>query len=88
MEKILNISYRLFMEKGYENTTIQDITNELGMSKGAQGMAAWRRLRSMPVRSRGMSSERSVLQTGVQQRCCRHRRQNSIVAKQHSGKAE
>lgn len=35
VEKILNISYRLFMEKGYENTTIQDITNELGMSKGA-----------------------------------------------------
>lgn len=35
VEKILSIAYRLFMEKGYENTTIQDITDELGMSKGA-----------------------------------------------------
>jgi AcrR family transcriptional regulator len=35
IEKILSISYRLFLEKGYEQTTIQDIINELGMSKGA-----------------------------------------------------
>lgn len=35
VEKILQISCRLFLEKGYENTTIQDITNELKMSKGA-----------------------------------------------------
>lgn len=35
VEKILQISSRLFMEKGYENTTIQDITDELKMSKGA-----------------------------------------------------
>lgn len=35
VEKILQISARLFLEKGYENTTIQDITDELKMSKGA-----------------------------------------------------
>ena len=35
VEKILQISHRLFLEKGYENTTIQDITDELKMSKGA-----------------------------------------------------
>ncbi|WP_019244469.1 MULTISPECIES: TetR/AcrR family transcriptional regulator [Bacillus] len=35
IEQILSISYRLFLEKGYEQTTIQDIINELGMSKGA-----------------------------------------------------
>lgn len=35
VEQILSISYRLFLEKGYEQTTIQDIINELGMSKGA-----------------------------------------------------
>ncbi|MFJ7738504.1 TetR/AcrR family transcriptional regulator [Lysinibacillus sp. NPDC097287] len=35
VEQILSISYRLFLKKGYEQTTIQDIINELGMSKGA-----------------------------------------------------
>ena len=30
VEKILEVSQRLFMEKGYDNTTIQDIVNELG----------------------------------------------------------
>lgn len=35
VEKILNVSFHLFAEKGYEKTTIQDIVNALGMSKGA-----------------------------------------------------
>jgi Transcriptional regulator len=36
IEKILDVSQRLFMEKGYDNTTIQDIVNELGgLTKGA-----------------------------------------------------
>lgn len=35
VEKILDVSYQLFSKKGYEKTTIQDIVNELGMSKGA-----------------------------------------------------
>ncbi len=35
VEKILDVSFRLFSEKGYEKTTIQDIVVELGMSKGA-----------------------------------------------------
>ena len=35
VEKILDVSMRLFSEKGYEATTIQDITHALGMSKGA-----------------------------------------------------
>ena len=30
VEKILEVSQRLFLEKGYDNTTIQDIVNELG----------------------------------------------------------
>ena len=35
VEKILEVSQRLFMEKGYDNTTIQDIVNELGgLTKG------------------------------------------------------
>lgn len=35
-EKILEVSQRLFLEKGYENTTIQDIVDELGgLTKGA-----------------------------------------------------
>ena len=29
VEKILEVAQRLFLEKGYENTTIQDIVNEL-----------------------------------------------------------
>ncbi len=34
--RILETSMKLFVSKGYENTTIQDITNELGdLSKGA-----------------------------------------------------
>lgn len=36
VEKILDAAQRLFLEKGYDNTTIQDIVNELdGLSKGA-----------------------------------------------------
>ena len=36
MERILDVSQRLFLEKGYENTTIQDIVDELGgLTKGA-----------------------------------------------------
>ncbi len=35
-EKILEAAQRLFLEKGYEETTIQDIVNELGgLTKGA-----------------------------------------------------
>ncbi len=34
-KKILDISFRLFSEKGYDHTTIQDIVDALGMSKGA-----------------------------------------------------
>ena len=30
VEKILEVSQRLFLEKGYDNTTIKDIVNELG----------------------------------------------------------
>lgn len=33
--KILEVSFRLFNEKGYDDTTIQDIVDALGMSKGA-----------------------------------------------------
>ena len=36
VEKILDAAQRLFLEKGYDSTTIQDIVNELdGLSKGA-----------------------------------------------------
>ena len=36
VNKILNVSYRLFMEKGYEYTSIQEIIDQLGgLSKGA-----------------------------------------------------
>lgn len=35
VEKILSVSHKLFMEKGYEHTTIQDIVAAVGMSKGA-----------------------------------------------------
>lgn len=36
VEKILSVAQRLFLEKGYDSTTIQDIVNELdGLSKGA-----------------------------------------------------
>jgi len=35
-ERILEVAQRLFLEKGYENTTIQDIVDELGgLTKGA-----------------------------------------------------
>lgn len=34
-KKILDIAFRLFSEKGYDRTTIQDIVDALGMSKGA-----------------------------------------------------
>lgn len=30
VEKILEVSQRLFLTKGYDNTTIQDIVDELG----------------------------------------------------------
>lgn len=35
VNKILEVSLRLFLEKGYDNTKIQDIADELGMTKGA-----------------------------------------------------
>ena len=35
VEKILSTSAALFMEKGYDKTSMQDIVNALGMSKGA-----------------------------------------------------
>lgn len=35
IEQILSISEKLFVEHGYEKTTMQDILNELKMSKGA-----------------------------------------------------
>jgi len=35
VEKIIAISTELFMEKGYDKTSMQDIINSLGMSKGA-----------------------------------------------------
>lgn len=35
IKKILDVSFQLFQEKGYDHTTIQDITDALGMSKGA-----------------------------------------------------
>ena len=35
VQKILEIAGRLFLEKGYDQTSIQDIVSELGMSKGA-----------------------------------------------------
>lgn len=35
LERILDVSQRLFLEKGYDNTTIQDIVDELGgLTKG------------------------------------------------------
>ena len=35
VERILSVSAKLFMQKGYEKTTMQDILNELKLSKGA-----------------------------------------------------
>ncbi len=36
INKILDVSYKLFLENGYENTSIQDIINNLGgLTKGA-----------------------------------------------------
>lgn len=35
IQKILDIAFHLFSTKGYEKTSIQDIVNDLGMSKGA-----------------------------------------------------
>ena len=36
VDKILDVSQRLFLEKGYDNTTIQDIVDELGgLTRGA-----------------------------------------------------
>lgn len=34
-DDIIAVAYRLFIEKGYEKTSVQDIINELGLSKGA-----------------------------------------------------
>ncbi|MEG0614952.1 MAG: TetR/AcrR family transcriptional regulator [Oscillospiraceae bacterium] len=33
--KIINVAFKLFIENGYEKTTIQDIIDAVGMSKGA-----------------------------------------------------
>ena len=35
VKKILNTAISLFLENGYEKTSMQDIVNALGMSKGA-----------------------------------------------------
>lgn len=35
IENIISISAKLFIEKGYDKTSMQDIVNALGMSKGA-----------------------------------------------------
>ena len=35
VKKILEAAQRLFLEKGYDHTKIQDIADELGMTKGA-----------------------------------------------------
>ncbi|MCY1119793.1 TetR/AcrR family transcriptional regulator [Bacillus safensis] len=35
MQQILDVSTKLFQEKGYEKTSLQDIIHELNMSKGA-----------------------------------------------------
>ncbi len=36
VERILDVAARLFLEKGYDNTSVQDIINELdGLTKGA-----------------------------------------------------
>lgn len=35
LEQILSVSARLFIEKGYDKTSVQDIIEALGMSKGA-----------------------------------------------------
>ena len=36
VEKILDVAKKLFLEKGYDQTTIQDIVDELGgLTKGA-----------------------------------------------------
>ena len=35
VEAILNAAYRLFLEKGYDNASLQDITDATGLSKGA-----------------------------------------------------
>lgn len=35
LDQILTVSAQMFTQKGYEKTSIQDIINELGMSKGA-----------------------------------------------------
>lgn len=35
LEQIMAVSAKLFMEKGYAKTSVQDIINEVGMSKGA-----------------------------------------------------
>lgn len=34
-EDIISVAYTLFIEKGYEKASVQDIINELGISKGA-----------------------------------------------------
>ena len=35
IEKVLSVSEKLFLEKGYERTTTQEIVDEVGLSKGA-----------------------------------------------------
>ena len=34
-EKIIEVSEQLFLEKGFSNTSVEDITNTLGISKGS-----------------------------------------------------
>ena len=47
VERILDVSQRLFLEKGYENTTIQDIVDELGgLTKGRSTTTSSPRRRS------------------------------------------
>ena len=47
VKKILEVSQRLFMEKGYDNTTIQDIVNELGGLTKAQSIITSNRKRRL-----------------------------------------
>lgn len=59
VEKILAVSAKLFMEKGYEHTTLQDIIDNLGgLTKGAiYHHSRARRRSSLPSRT-GWESRR------------------------------
>ena len=52
VERILDVSQRLFLEKGYDNTTIQDIVDELG------GLSKRRDLSSLQVQRRNYGRSR------------------------------